>query len=160
MTELTLLSWFQDLHKICKLLSMLKLLLIERLTHYGHDALFLKNDDITTGLLNNITEIKIHLLAGHFLYFHNQERRFIDLINDDIAKWLESIVTNYEIDIPQISNMRNLSVGDLSYYRSFVTKTNRSLELFRMKLAGHFTQIHLCQDRFDFSVEWFYRKKW
>jgi hypothetical protein len=65
---------------------MLKSLLIERLTHYGHDALFLKNDDITTGLLNNITEIKIHLLAGHFLYFHNQERRFIDLINDDIAK--------------------------------------------------------------------------
>ena len=159
MTELTLLNRIKDLHKVCRLLSMLKSQLIERLPHYGHDALFLKNDEITTGLLNNITELKIHLLTGQFLYFHDEEGHFIDLINDDISEQVKYIVTKYGLDMPQIPDLRNLSTKDLSYYLAFATKANRCLGLFRMKLAGHFTQVHLWPEGFDFSVEWFTGKK-
>jgi len=138
---------------------MLKSQLIERLPHHGHDALFLKNDDITTGLLNNITEIKIHLLTGQLLYFENEKAHFVDLVNDDIREQLGRIVTTYDLDLPQIPDLRNLSTGDLSYYYAFATKVNRSLELSRMKLTGDFTQVHLWPDGFDFSVEWFTGKK-
>ena len=155
MTELTILDRIKDLRKVCRLLSMLKSQLIERLPHYSHDALFLKNDEITTGLLNNITEIKIHLLTGQFLYYHNEEGHIIDLINDDIHKQVEGIVSNYGLDMPQIPDLRNLSAVDLASYLAFAAKANRSLELFGMKLTGQFTQVHLWPDGFDFSIEWF-----
>src|SRR5215510_15560289 len=122
MTEFTILDRIKDLRKVCKLLSMLKSQLIERLPHHGHDALFLKNDDITTGLLNNITEIKIHLLTGQLLYFENEKAHFVDLVNDDIREQLGRIVTTYDLDLPQIPDLRNLSTGDLSYYYAFATK--------------------------------------
>ena len=54
--------------------------------------------------------------------------------------------------------LTNLNPEDLSDYLAFATKANRSLELFRMKLIGHFTQVHLWPDGFDFSVEWFTKK--
>ena len=155
MTELNILDRIKDLRKVCRLLSMLKSQLIERLPHYSHDALFLKNDEITTGLLNNITEIKIHLLTGQFLYYHNEEGHIIDLINDDIHKQVEGIVSNYGLDMPQIPDLRNLSALDLASYLAFAAKANRSLEIFGMKLTGQFTQVHLWPDGFDFSIEWF-----
>src|SRR3972149_1777761 len=56
------------LQTVCKIISQIKSQLIEELPHYGHDALFFQNDEITTGLLNNKTEVKIHLLTGELLY--------------------------------------------------------------------------------------------
>lgn len=41
----------KDLQSICKVISILKSQLIEELPHYGHDALYLNNDEITTGYL-------------------------------------------------------------------------------------------------------------
>lgn len=42
----------RELHNICKLLSNLKSQLITtKLPHFGHDALFLQSDEITTGLI-------------------------------------------------------------------------------------------------------------
>ena len=159
MTELNVLEKIKDLRKVCRLLSMLKSQLIQKLPHYSHDALFLKNDEITTGLLNNITEIKIHLLTGQLFYFHNEEGSTIDLISDEIPRQVERIVSNYGLNMPQILDLRNLNIADLSYYLDFAAKANRSLELFSMKLTGQFTQVHLWPDGFDFSVEWFTGKK-
>ena len=51
--------------------------------------------------------------------------------------------------------MTNLNTTNLDDYLAFATKANRSLELFRMKLIGHFIQVHLWPDGFDFSIEWF-----
>ena len=59
----------KDLQNVCKIVSKLKSQIIGKLPHYAHDALFLKNDDITTGLLNNTTEIKINLVTGIFFTF-------------------------------------------------------------------------------------------
>lgn len=159
MTELSVFERIKDLRKVCRLLSMLKSQLIQKLPHYSHDALFLKNDEITTGLLNNITEIKIHLLTGQLLYFHNEEGSTIDLISDEIPRQVERIVSNYGLNMPQIPDLRNLNIADLSYYLDFAAKANRSLELFSMKLTGQFTQVHLWPDGFDFSIEWFTGKK-
>lgn len=158
MTELSVFERIKDLRKVCRLLSMLKSQLIQKLPHYSHDALFLKNDEITTGLLNNITEIKIHLLTGQLLYFHNEEGSTIDLISDEIPRQVKRIVSNYGLNMPQIPDLRNLNIADLSYYLDFAAKANRSLELFSMKLTGQFTQVHLWPDGFDFSVEWFTEK--
>lgn len=150
----------KGLQNVCKIVSKLKSQLIEQLPHYGHDALFLKNDEITTGLLNNITEIKINLVTAELLYFHNEQGLIVDLTRDDIGKRLKDIVASYSLNISQIPSLNNLNLNatDLSDYLAFATKANRSLELFRMKLSGHFTQVHLWPDGFDFSVEWFTEK--
>lgn len=148
----------KGLQNVCKIVSKLKSQLIEELPHYGHDALFLNNDEITTGLLNNITEIKINLVTAELLFFHNEQGYIVDLTHDDISKRLKDIVARYSLNIPQITSLNTLNTTDLSDYLSFATQANRSLELFRMKLIGHFTQVHLWPDGFDFSVEWFTEK--
>ena len=156
MSEFSFLDKIKDLQSICKVISILKSQLIEELPHYGHDALYLNNDEITTGLLNNMTEIKVHLVAGQLLYFHNEHGHFIDLIRDNILENLKSIVARYGISMtPSTTPLTNLQSEALSYYLSWATKVSRCLELFRMKLRGHFTQLHLWTHGFDFSVEWF-----
>lgn len=125
--------------------------------HYSHDALFLKDVEITTGLLNNATEIKIHLVTGQLLYHQNEVADFIDLFAaDDIVEEINMIVTKYGLDTrPIAGKLRKLEANDLLDYLMFATKANRSLEMFRMKLRGNFTQVHLWTHGFDFSVEWF-----
>jgi hypothetical protein len=154
-----LIDKIKDLKKVCKIISKLKSQLIEELPHYGHDALFLKNDEITTGLLNNITEIKINLVPGELLYFHNEHGHIVDLTRHELIETIKGTVSMYGLNIPQIAGLTNLNIVDLSDYLAFAKKVNRSLELFRMKLTGHFTQVHLWPDGFDFSVEWFTDKK-
>jgi hypothetical protein len=153
--RLLLLDKIKDLQNVCKIVSKLKSQLIEQLPHYGHEALFLKNDEITTGLLNNITEIKINLVTAELLYFHNEQEYRVELTRDEIIERLQDIVTGYGLKIPRTTRLTNLNTEDLADYLAFATKANRSLELFRMKLIGHFTQVHLWPDGFDFSVEWF-----
>jgi hypothetical protein len=158
MNEFLLLDKIKELQNVCKMVSKLKSQLIEQLPHYAHDALFLNNDEITSGLLNNMTEIKIHLVTGQLLYFHNEQAYFIDLTHDNSIQRLEEIVTRYHLNIPQMTHLPNLHAEDLSYYLAFAKKAQRSLELFRMKLRGRFTQVHLWPDGFDFSLEWFTKK--
>ena len=155
---LLLLDKIRDLQNVCKIVSKLKSQLIEELPHYGHDALFLKNDEITTGLLNNKTEIKINLVTAELLYFDNEQGYLVELTRDEIIERLQDIVTRYGLNIPRTPSLTNLNTEDLSDYLVFATKANRSLELFRMKLIGHFTQVHLWPDGFDFSIEWFTNK--
>ena len=155
---LFLLAKIRDLQNVCKIVSKLKSQLIEELPHYGHDALFLKNDEITTGLLNNKTEIKINLVTAELLYFDNEQGYLVELTRDEIIERLQDIVTRNGLNIPRTPSLTNLNTEDLSDYLVFATKANRSLELFRMKLIGHFTQVHLWPDGFDFSIEWFTNK--
>ncbi len=154
-----LIDKINDLKRVCKIISKLKSQLIDELPHYGHDALFLKNDEITTGLLNNITEIKINLVTGELLYFHNEQGHIVDLTRHELIEMLKGTVSLYGLNIPQIAGLTNLNIADLSDYLAFAKKVNRSLELFIMKLTGHFTQVHLWPDGFDYSVEWFTDKK-
>jgi hypothetical protein len=39
----------KDLLNVCKIVSKLKSQIIGKLPHYGYNAFFLKNDNITTG---------------------------------------------------------------------------------------------------------------
>jgi hypothetical protein len=104
----------RDLQNVCKVVSKLKSQLIEKLSHYGNDALFLVNDEITTGLLNNLTEIKIHLVTGQLLYFHNEDGYLVELTRDKVIEGLEDIVTRYGLNMPQTPYLRNLNTEDLS----------------------------------------------
>jgi len=142
------------LQTVCKIISQIKSQLIEMLPHYGHDALFFQNDEITTGLLNNKTEVKIHLLTGELLYFHNEIGHFVDLTRDGFYERLESIVTKYGLNMPKVPSL-TLPQECLFEYITFAKRVNKSLELFRMKLRDHFTQVHLWPHGFDFSVESF-----
>jgi len=134
---LHLLEKIRDLQKICKIVSKLKSQLIEELPHYARDSLFLKNDEITTGLLNNVSEIKINLVTGELLYYHNEQGYLVDLTRDHIFERLEDIVTNYQLKMPRTSHLTSLNIEDLTEYLVFATKANKSLELFRMKLRGN-----------------------
>jgi hypothetical protein len=142
------------LRTVCKTISQIKSQSIEELPHYGHDALFFQNDEITTGLLNNKTEVKLHLVTGVLLYFHNEAGHFVDLTCDGFYEKLESIVTNYGLYMPKVSSL-TLQQENLFEFLPFAKKVNKSLELFRMKLRDHFTQVHLWPDGFDFSIESF-----
>jgi len=149
----------RDLQKICNIVSKLKSQLIEELPHYGHDSLYLTNNEITTGLLNNVTEIKINLATADLVYFHNEQTYIVNLTSNDIFQKLKDIVTIYGLNIPMTPLLTNVKPEDLSEYLAFATKANKSLELFRMKLTGQFTQVHLWPHGFDFSVEWFTNRK-
>ena len=142
------------LRVVCKTISHIKSQLIEELPHYGHDALFFQNDEITTGLLNNKTEVKLHLLTGELLYFHNEIGHVVDLTRDGFYEKVQSIVTKYGLKIPKVSSF-SLRQENLFEFIPFAKKVNRSLELFRMKLRDHFTQVHLWPHGFDFSIESF-----
>ena len=61
---------------------------------------FLKNDEITTGILNNISEIIIHLLTGQLLYFHKEQEYLVDLTHDYFVGKLEEIVTIFDLEMP------------------------------------------------------------
>ena len=87
--------------------------------------------------MNCITEIKINLVTGDLLYFHDEKGYIVYLTREDIYDWLKDIGIIYNINIPQISSLTNLNTTDLEDYLAFATKANRSLELFRMKLIGH-----------------------
>ena len=147
-----------QLHNACIAIGELKSQQTEELPHYSNQALYFQNDEITTGLLNNKTEIKIHLLTGQLLYFHNEMGHFIDLTKDNIEEKLAKIVEKYNLKLPQI-NLDNVSHKQLSEFYSFAIKAKRTIELFRMTLDGNFTQAHLWPDDLDFSVEWFTGKR-
>ena len=149
--DLQELSSFQ---KICIAISELKQQLVEELPHYGNQSLYFKNDEITTGLINNKTEIKIHLITGQLLYFHDEKGFFIDLFNENIEEKFEKIVKNFGLNLPQ-TNLENTTAEFLSSYRGYAKISIEILELFRMTLREDFTQIHLWPHHFDFSVEWF-----
>jgi len=151
-------SEIEQLHNVCMAVGELKSQLVEDLPHFGHQALFFENDEITTGLLNNKTEIKIHLLTGQLLYFHNEQGHFIDITKDDIQEKLSKIAVKYNLKMPEI-NLDKVSHGQLSEYYSYAIKAKRTIELFRMTLDGNFTKVHLWPHHFDFSVEWFTGKK-
>lgn len=154
MENYRLLEKISGLRKVCKTISQIKSQLIEELPHYGQDALFFQNDEITTGLLNNKTEVKINLLTGELIYFHNESGHFVDLTCDGFYEKVESIVTKYGLNIPKMSSLK-LQQDNLVEFIPFAEKVNKSLELFRMKLRNHFTLVHLWPDGFDFSIESF-----
>ena len=151
-------SEIEQLQNVSMAVGELKSQLIEELPHFGHQALFFENDEITTGLLNNKTEIKIHLLSGQLLYFHNEQGHFIDLTKDDVQEKLSKIVVKYNLKMPEIK-LDTVSHSQLSKYYSYAIIAKRTIELFRMTLDGNFTQVHLWPHHFDFSVEWFTGKK-
>lgn len=148
----------EQLHNVCKAISELKTQLIEELPHYGNQALFMQNDEITTGQLNNKTEIKIHLLTGQLLFFHNETGHYIDLTKDNLAEKLKQILAKYDLKLPEIS-LENVSHSQLSTFYDYAIKAKRTIELFRMRLEGKFTLVHLWPDHLDFSIEWFTGKK-
>jgi len=154
MDNFRLLDKISGLRRVCKTISQIKSQLIEELLHYWHDALFFQNNEITTGLLNNKTEVKLHLLTGELLYFHNEIAHFVDLTSDGLYEKLELIVTKYGLNMPKASSL-SLQQEDLFEFIPFARKVNKSLELFRMKLRDHFSQVHLWPDGFDFSIESF-----
>ena len=91
----------ERLQNVCKVVGELKSQLIQELPHYGHQALFFQNDEITTGQLNNKTEIKIHLLTGQLLFFHNEDGIYIDLIKENISEKLQPIAAKYNLKLPE-----------------------------------------------------------
>jgi len=122
-------SEIEQLHNVCKTIGELKTQLIEELPHYGNQALFMQNDEITTGQLNNKTEIKIHLLTSQLLFFHNEEGHYIDLTKDNISEKLNPIILKHNLKIPEI-NLANVSHTQLSTFYDYAIKAKRTIELF------------------------------
>ncbi len=145
---------FSNLQKICQVIGKIKEQLIDELPHYGHQSLYFHNDEITTGLLNNQTEIKIHLAVGKLLYFHNEKGDFVDIVNDNISDNLKKILDTYDIKL-DLEKLENPKQEDLDVYRFFAIQSKKILEIIRMNLENNFTLVHLWPHHFDFSIEWF-----
>ena len=144
----------KNLHKICFAVGEIKQQLVEELLHFGHHGLFVQNDEITTGLMDNKTEIKINLLTGQLLFFENEVGSFIDLKKDNVLEKLQSITSSKNVKITAES-LDNVTEQELATYYDFAKKAGQILELFRMNLRDNFTLIHLWPHHFDFSLEWF-----
>jgi hypothetical protein len=104
--------------------------------------LYFQNDEITTGQLNNKTEIKINFLTGQLPYFHDEKRSFIDLKKDNILEKLKKNTSKQNLELSSES-LKNVSDEELQSYHDFAKKATQILELFRMNLRGNFTLIHL-----------------
>ncbi len=57
------------------------------------------------------------------------------------------------------TKLENVTHEQLSKFYDYAIKAKRTIELFRMRLEGNFTLVHLWPHHFDFSVEWFTGKK-
>ena len=145
---------FKNLQQVCMSVGEIKQQLVDELPHFGHHGLFFQNDEITTGLLNNKTEIKINLLTEELLYFDNEKGSFIDLKKENILEKLKAITSNQNLKI-SAESLNNTTDQELSKYHDFAKKAIQILELFRMNLRDNFTLIHLWPHHFDFSLEWF-----
>lgn len=145
--------YFEEIQDWCKAISKIKENIIEELPHFAHQSLYFKNDEITSGLLNNKIEIKIHLLTGHLHYFDNEKNYIIDLINDVKAqkKFLEIFD---KINFGTL-NLKKLHQKDLLEFHTYAVKAIRILELFHQTLQGKFSLVHLWPHHFDFSTEWY-----
>ena len=108
---------FENIHPICMIMGELKQQLIEELPHFGHHGLYFHNDEITTGQLNNKTEIKINLLTGQLLYFHNEKGHFIDLKNDNILEKLKKITFEQKLKFSSNSLKNDASCIRISSIR-------------------------------------------
>ena len=144
----------QPLQKVCLSISEIKQQLVEELPHYGNQALYFHNDEITTGLIDNKIEIKIHLSTGQLLYFNDEKGHYIDLYTDNITDKLNEITGTYGLKSIQ-GKLENLNFEKISTFRDHAIPAKRILENFRMTLRNNFTSIHLWPHHFDFSVEWF-----
>jgi len=144
----------KQLHDLCLVVGKIKQQLTEDLPHYGHHALYLQNDEITTGQLNNKTEIKIHLIANKLVYFHNEEGHTIDLSQENLTEKLQELAQKYNLELPDL-HLEKVGQDQLTLFLDYAQAAKRVLELFRMKLEGNYTLIHLWPDHFDFSIEWF-----
>lgn len=148
----------EQLRNVCRAIGELKAQIIDPLPHEGHNGLFFQNDEITTGQLDNKTEIKIHLLTGQLLFFSDEKGHYIDLTKDDVSHKLKVLTSNYKLKIPK-PKLENISHAQFSKFYEFAIKAKRTIELFRMRLEGSFSLVHLWPHHFDFSVEWFAGKK-
>lgn len=145
----------QPMQKLCMAISEIKQQLItDELPHYGSQALYFQNNEITTGLINNKIEIKIHLSTGQLLYFNDERGDYVDLFTDDITKKLIKITEKYGLKGPDVK-LENLNFEKISSFQDYAIPVLKVLELFRMTLRDKFTLIHLWPHHFDFSVEWF-----
>ncbi|MGH1520807.1 MAG: hypothetical protein ACRBB2_00275 [Nitrosopumilus sp.] len=72
-------------------ISKIKQQLVDELLHYGNQVLYFQNNEITTGLIDNKIEIKIHLSTGQLLYFDNEVGYFVNLLHYNISENLISI---------------------------------------------------------------------
>ena len=145
----------QPMHKLCMTISEIKQQLIaDELPHYGNQALYFQNNEISTGLINNKIEIKIHLSTGQLLYFNDEIGNYVDLFTDDIVEKLTKITEKYGLDGFE-GKLENLDFEKISSFRDYAIPATKILELFRMTLRNKFTLIHLWPHHFDFSLEWF-----
>jgi len=147
-----------DLHNLCKVVVQLKKQMIEELSHYGSEALYFKNDEITTGLLDNKIEIKINLRANKLHYFNNEIGFSIDLNAGNASKQLQEITSDHDLKFPDIT-VDKVPKNQSSLFLNYAIDASRILELFRLELQGKFTLVHLWPDHFDFSLEWFTQNK-
>jgi hypothetical protein len=117
----------RDLHDICKLLSNLKSQIITtKVPHFAHDALFLQNDEITTRLINNTTEIKIHsftdrptsfIIVMKIISLNLKDKCYADVIAQRILK----LVTNIWFRIVTVNQHREnwgRTITLISYIRA------------------------------------------
>ena len=145
----------KKLQNICVQISKLKQQLVEELPHYSSQALYFQNNEISTGIINDKTEIKIHLVSGQILYFSDEKGVFIDLEKDNISEKLQSIAKDHKLELPD-SNIENIKVGEMKQFLQYAESSVKILENFRMKMkAENFTMVHLWPHHFDFSIEWF-----
>jgi hypothetical protein len=127
--------------------------MIEELPHYGSEALYYSNDEITTGLLDNKIEIKINLRANKLQYFNNEKVSSIDLSKGNVSKQLQQII-NHDLKFPNIT-VDKVHQTQPSLFLNYALDATPILDLFRMNLEGKFTLVHFWPDHFDFSIEWF-----
>ena len=123
-------------------ISKIKQQLVDELPHYVNQALYFQNNEITTGLIDNKIEIKIHPSTGQLLYFDNEAGYFVNLSHDNISENLISIAEKSGLKGSEVK-LENLDFEEISSFLDYAVCATKLLELFRMSLKNNFTLVHL-----------------
>lgn len=146
-----------NLKSAVQFLKELRIQLVGDLPHYGNYGLFFNNNEITTGLMNNQTEIKINLLDGSFHYYEIEFGTTIDITQPDSQQQICNLIQQRGLEIPEI-DFKSVPMDQLHRYREFSVIANRYLELVRMKLKGQYSHVYLWGHNFDFDLVWYSSK--
>lgn len=142
------------LHIAVKFLKEIRAEILGPLPHYGNYGLFLKNNEITTGLMNNKVEIKINLLNGIFQLYETEDGVSVDLTDNSSPKQILNLLKNKNYKIPKFE-LQFVPIEEMSRYLEFAKPAVQYLELLRMRLKGKYSQVYLWGHNFDFDLVWF-----
>lgn len=132
-------------------LKKLKIQKIDPLPHEAEYALFFKNSAISTGILNNTSELKIDLENKTFSLHDGELGQSVKLTKETANVEIQEALIKFGYQLPDVQFPQILE-EEFEPYLIFAERSYRLLEKYRLSLVNKHTPVHLWGHNFDQDV--------